>query len=64
VLAVASQLPIGTRLEKWFCATYAREQTVKRWREGIKAEISACRNVDVVIDLLRTIRGSSLDVPT
>jgi hypothetical protein len=41
VLAVASQLPIGTRLEKWFCATYARDQTVKRWREGIKAEIAA-----------------------
>src|SRR5204863_5518383 len=28
----------GTRLEKWCCATYAREQIVKRWREGIKVK--------------------------
>ena len=38
MLIVASQLPIGTRLEKWFCATYAREQKVKRWREGSKVK--------------------------
>ena len=38
MLIVASQLPIGTRLEKWFCATYAREQKVERWREGSKVK--------------------------
>ena len=53
MLTVASQLPIGTRLEKWFCATYVREQTVKRWREGIKVS-------DVNAESLRTLTSLKL----